>query len=285
MGVLLIGLVLGMILFLLSSGVTIIFGVLGVINFAHATYFTLGAFVAFFCASTFDSYFVAFPIAILAGLLVGAIQEVLTFRPIYKHDHTFQLIASLGFSTIFMALLHLIWGLDYKNVPQPEAFSSAIEVAGSQLSTFRLLVVAIGVAFCAALLFVIERTPVGLMIRAASTNSDMLSCLGTNVTNLRTWVLAVGSAAAAVAGVIVAPIAAVQLSMGATMLLDSFLVVVLAGLGSIRGAIFVSLLIGMTRALGQLFFPEWVQFVVYGGALGFLMVRPSGLFGQKMRAA
>ena len=285
MGVLLIGLVLGMILFLLSSGVTIIFGVLGVINFAHATYFTLGAFIAFACVSGTGSYLLAFPVAILAGALVGALQEVLTFRPIYKHDHAFQLIVSLGVATVFMAVLHAIWGLDYKNVPQPQMFSSAIEFAGTQLSTFRLLVVAIGVAFCAALLFVIERTPVGLMIRAASTNSDMLSSLGVNVNRLSTWVLATGSAAAVLAGVIVAPITAVQLNMGMTMLLDSFLVVILAGLGSVRGAIFVSLLIGMTRAYGQLLFPEWVQFIVYGGALAFLMVRPNGMFGQKVRAA
>ncbi|MBX3575465.1 MAG: branched-chain amino acid ABC transporter permease [Mesorhizobium sp.] len=285
MGTALIGLVLGMVLFLLSSGVTIIFGVLGVINFAHATYFTLGAFLTFSTVQLTGSYWLAFPVAALVAGSVGAVQEVLTFRPIYRHAHFYQLIASLGFSVFMLAILHSIWGLDYKNVPQPEIFSSSIAFAGSQLSTFRLFVVAVGFTACVAILYVIDRTRVGLVIRAASTNADMIACLGVDVVRLRTWVLAVGSAAAAVAGVIVAPIMAVQLDMGGAMLLDSFLVAVLAGLGSIRGAIVVSILIGMARAYGQLIAPEWIQIVIYGGALAFLMIRPAGLFGRKVRTA
>lgn len=285
MGTALIGLALAMILFLLAAGVTIIFGVLGVINFAHAAYFTLGAFIAFQATSSLGNFWLAFPLAILIAGVLGAVQEVLTFRPIYNHPHSLQLIASLGFSTLILAAIHFGWGINYKNVPQPAAFSSSIEFLGSQLSTYRLFVIGVGISACVFLNWAIEHTKWGLLIKAASTNSNMLACLGVNVRRLRTAVLAAGSAVAAVAGVIVSPMLAVQLDMGSSMLLDSFLVVVLAGLGSVRGAILVSLILGMSAAYGQLYFPDWIQFVTYGLSLAFLMVRPNGLFGRKVRTA
>jgi branched-chain amino acid transport system permease protein len=285
MGTALIGIALAMILFLLAAGVTIIFGVLGVINFAHASYFTLGAFIAFEATDSLGSFWLAFPLAILVAGAIGAAQEILTFRPIYSYPYSLQLIASLGFSILILAGIHFVWGIDYKNVPQPHAFSASVGFLGTQLSTYRLFVIGVGLLACVALSWVIERTPVGLLIKAASSNSNMLACLGVNVPWLRTGVLAAGSAVAAVAGVIVSPMLAVQLDMGSTMLLDSFLVVVLAGLGSVKGAIIVSLVLGMSAAYGQLYFPDWIQFLTYGLALGFLMLRPYGLFGRKVRVA
>ena len=285
MGTALIGLALAMILFLLAAGVTIIFGVLGVINFAHAAYFTLGAFIAYQSNASLGSFWLAFPIAIVVAGAVGAAQEVLTFRPIYNHPHSLQLIASLGFSTLILAVMHFGWGINYKNIPPPALLAGSIEFMGSQLSNYRLFVIGVGLGACVLLLWAIEHTKWGLLIKAASSNSNMLSCLGVNVRHLRTAVLAAGSAVAALAGVIVSPLQAVQLDMGGSMLLDSFLVVVLAGLGSVKGAIVVALILGMSAAFGQLFFPDWIQFLTYGIALAFLMVRPSGLFGKKVRAA
>ncbi|HSW17039.1 MAG TPA: branched-chain amino acid ABC transporter permease [Ramlibacter sp.] len=285
MGTALIGLALAMILFLLAAGVTIIFGVLGVINFAHAAYFTLGAFIAFLASSTLGSFWLAFPIALVVAGAIGALQEVLTFRPIYNHPHSLQLIASLGFSTLILAAIHFIWGIDYRNIPTPALFSGSIAFMGSELSSYRLFVIALGLAACFLLNWAIEHTRWGILIKAASSNSNMLACLGINVRRLRTVVLAAGSAVAALAGVVVAPLLAVQLDMGGSMLLDSFLVVVLAGLGSVKGAIVVSLILGMSAAFGQRFFPDWIQFATYSLALAFLMVRPSGLFGRKVRVA
>jgi branched-chain amino acid transport system permease protein len=285
LGTVLIGLALAMTLFLLSAGVTIIFGVLRIINFAHGAYFTLGAFLAYQTVHATGSFWLAIPAAVLVAGAIGAFQEIFTFRPIYKYPHAFQLIASLGFSLLMLSAIHGLWGLDYRSVRPPPSLASAIRIFGIDLSAYRIFVVVAGAAVSVLLLWVIDRTPVGLLIRAASGNSDMLQCLGINVARLRTGVLAAGSAMAALAGVIVAPLTPVQLEMGTTVLLDCFMVAVLAGLGSVRGAIIVSLVLGMCQAFGQLLFADWVEFLIYGVSLAFLLIRPAGLFGQDIRTA
>jgi branched-chain amino acid transport system permease protein len=281
----LIGLALGMTLFLMSAGVTIVFGVLGVINFAHGAYFTLGAFLAYQAVHATGSFWPGLAAAVLVAGPIGAAQEVLTFRPIYRYPHAFQLIASLGFSLLMLSAIHAVWGLDYRTVRPPDSLAASVRFFDMDLSAYRLFVVGAGAALCLLLLWVIERTRVGLLIRAASVNSDMLQCLGINVARLRTGVLAAGSAMAALAGVLIAPLIPVQLEMGSAILLDCFMVAVLAGLGSVRGAIIVSMGLGLCQAFGQLLFAGWIQLLIYGVSLLFLLVRPAGLFGQHVRAA
>lgn len=285
MGTVLIGLSLAMILFLLSAGVTIIFGVLGVINFAHGAYFTLGAFLAYQTVQVTGSFWPAIPVALVFAGAIGALQEMLTFRPIYKHPHALQLLASLGFSLLLLSAIQSFWGLGYRSVRPPSLFTTTVRLLGVELSSYRVFVVLTGGAVSVLLWWLIDRTSAGLLIRAASGNRDMLECLGIDVARLRTGVLAAGSALAAFAGAMVAPLITVQLEMGTAILLDCFLVTVLAGLGSIRGAIIVSLILGMCQAFGQLLFADWVQFLIYGVSLAFLVIRPSGLFGRSVRAA
>lgn len=285
MATVLIGLALGMTLFLMSAGVTIVFGVLGVINFAHGAYFTLGAFLAYQAEQTTGSFWPALAAAVLVAAPLGAAQEILTFRPIYRYPHAFQLIASLGFSLLMLSAIHALWGLDYHTVRPPDSLGSAVRLFGMALSAYRIFLVGAGAALCLLLLWFIERTSVGLLVRAASVNSDMLQCLGINVAWLRTGVLAAGSAMAALAGVMIAPLIPVQLEMGSAILLDCFLVAVLAGLGNVRGAVIVSLALGLCQAFGQLLFAGWIQFLLYGVSLLLLLIRPAGLFGQRLRAA
>jgi branched-chain amino acid transport system permease protein len=224
-------------------------------------------------------------VALVFAGAIGALQEMLTFRPIYKHPHALQLLASLGFSLLMLSAIHGFWGLDYRSVRPPAPFTTTVRLLGVDLSSYRVFVVLTGGAVSVLLWWLIDRTSAGLLIRAASGNSDMLECLGIDVARLRTGVLAAGSALAAFAGVIVAPLITVQLDMGTAILLDCFLVTVLAGLGSIRGAVIVSLILGMCQAFGQLLFADWVQFLIYGVSLAFLVIRPSGLFGRIVRAA
>jgi branched-chain amino acid transport system permease protein len=281
----LIGLGLGMILFLVSAGVTIVFGVLGVINFAHAAYFTLGAFVAFETTYKLNSFWLALPSVIVLCVLLGAAQEILTFRPIYRFPHAFQLIASLGYSLLVLAAIQYCWGLDYRNVPRPPQLSSVMELGGVVIPTYRVAITVVSAMICLALFWLMQRSRVGTLIRAASSNSVMLECLGINVLALRTGVVGASAALAGLAGVMVAPLAAVQLDMGNKILLDSFLVAALGGLGSVLGALLVSLLVGVSQAYGQSLLPDWSEFLIYAISLTFLIVRPIGLFGHKTRRA
>ena len=274
-----------MLLFLVASGIALIFGVLRVINFAHGAYFTLGAYIGFQASHSFGSIWIAIPVAIVAGLLIGALQEVATFRPIYRYPHAFQLLASVGFALVLEAAIRFCWGLEYKNVNPPALLTGSAEVFGTSISNYRLFVIVVSAAISGGLLWCIDRTSIGLLIRAASSNSDMTECLGIDVDRLRTYILSAGAALAALAGVIAAPLIPVQLGMGTMVLIDCFLVVVLGGLASIKGVLLAALVYGMCQAFGQLLFPTWVQVATYSAALLILVVRPSGLFAARERLA
>ncbi len=285
MSTIIIGLSLSFLLFLLAAGLTLIFGMLGVINFAHGALYMLGAYVAYQIVQMTGSFWLGLLFAPLIVAVVGALMEILTLRRVYNSDHIYQLLLTFGFILVFDEATKLIWGLDYKQVPTPDIFATPIEMFGSHIPAYRLFVIVFGVVVSLGLFLLLDRSKLGMVIRASSSDPAMTQTLGIDVAKVRTAVFALGAGLAALGGVITAPLVPIELGMGFSVIIDCFIVVIIGGLGNIRGAIFASLLLGMTRAAGFTYAPEWVELLTFVLLIGTLMFRPAGLFSYKGRAA
>lgn len=280
-----IGLSIGMLLFLLAAGLTLIFGMLRIINFAHGALYMFGAYLAYQVSAVSDSFWLALVMAPLGMALIGALTERWLLRPVYAMPHEFQLLITFGLILVVEEAVHVLWGLNGRNIATPEALSGSVEWFGTAIARYRLFVIALGAAMIVLLLLGIERSRLGLVVRACSVNPAMAANLGVKVNTVRTAVFAVGAALAGLAGAIAGPMLPIQLQMGTTILLDCFIVVILGGLGNIRGAVLGALLIGMTRAYGQQWMPEWIGILTYGVLILTLLLRPQGLFSKKERLA
>lgn len=285
MSSLIIGLSLGMLLFLLASGLTLIFGMLGVINFAHGALYMLGAYLAFDIGRRTGSFTVGVVLATLLTGAAGALIERLALRPIYQRPHFYQLILTFGFILVISELVKFTWGLGYQEVSIPLALSGTLQISGSTVPVYRLFVIALGSIVCTGLFLLLERSTFGMLVRAASSDDEMVRLLGLPASAVRTAVFALGAALAGLAGAIAAPLFPVELGMATNTIIDCFIVVILGGLGNIRGAVAASLLIGMVRALGYTFAPSWVDVMTFTLLIATLLTRPQGLFSRPVRAA
>lgn len=285
MSTLVIGLSLGLLLFLLASGLTLIFGMLGVINFAHGALYMLGAYVAFDLGLRTGSFTVGVLGAVIVTTLVGALMERVALRPIYDRPHFYQLILTFGFILVLTEAVKLIWGLDYKGVPTPAALAGTVQIAGSTIPVYRLFVIGVGLSVGIGLFLLLERSTFGMLVRAASSDDEMVRMLGLPALSVRTAVFALGSGLAGLAGAIAAPMFPVDLGMATNIIIDCFIVVILGGLGNIRGAVAASILIGLVRALGYTFAPSWVDVLTFALLIATLLTRPQGLFSRPVRAA
>jgi branched-chain amino acid transport system permease protein len=279
-----IGLSISMLLFLLAAGLTLIFGMLGIINFAHGALYMVGAYLAYQLALWLGFWWALALVPLLVGAL-GALIERITLRPIYSAPHEFQLLITFGLILVLEELVRVIWGLGGKHITPPAWLSGSVQLWDTDVSRYRLFVIAVGAAAVAALLLGIERTKLGLVIRSCSANPLMAATLGVRVDRVRTTVFAVGAGLAALGGAIAGPMLPIQLQMGSTIILDCFIVVILGGLGNIRGAVVGALIIGMSRAFGQQHIPAWIDSATYGVLIATLLLRPQGLFGRKERVA
>ena len=285
MSIIVIGLSLSFLLFLLAAGLTLIFGMLGVINFAHGALYMLGAFVGYQIVHMTGSFWLGLLFAPLIVACVGALIEILALKQVYDRDHIFQLLLTFGFILVIDDATKMIWGFDYKQVPTPEIFMAPISMFGSQIPSYRLFVIGFGAAVSLALFLLLDRSKWGRIIRAASSDPEMAQTLGVNVNQVRTGVFALGAYLAALGGVVSAPLVPIELGMGFSVIIDCFVVVIIGGLGNIRGAILASLLLGMTRAAGYTYATEWVELLTFALLIGTLMFRPAGLFSTKGRSA
>lgn len=285
MSTLIIGLSLGMLLFLLASGLTLIFGMLGVINFAHGALYMLGAYLAFDIGQRTGSFVLAVLLATVLTAVVGLAMERFALRPIYKRPHFYQLILTFGFILVLTEAIKMIWGLGYKEAPIPELLAGTVDVGGSTIPVYRLFVIAVGLVVGAGLFLLLERSTFGMLVRAASSDDEMVRMLGLPATTIRTAVFALGSGLAGLAGAIAAPLFPIELGMATTIIIDCFIVVILGGLGNIRGAVAASILIGLVRALGYTLAPSWVDVLTFGLLIATLLTRPQGLFSRPVRAA
>ena len=285
MNTLIIGLSLGFLLFLVSAGLALIFGMLGVVNLAHGAFYMLGAYCTFQIVRSGGTFWMALCIAPVIVGSVGAIVERVTLRPLYLREHQFQFLLTFGLILVINEVVRLIWGVGFKEVEVPMALQGSVAMPGGRVSIYRLFVIAVGamVAFC--LYFGLERSKFGVLVRAASSNSQMLGCLGVNVKLVRTSMFAFATALAAFGGAIAGPLVPLSLDMGFVIIIDCFVVIVLGGLGNIRGVIIGALLIGMTRALGQQYVPQLIELLTFGVLVLTLVLRPQGLFNRRIRLA
>ncbi|MGX1309573.1 branched-chain amino acid transport system permease protein [Amorphus suaedae] len=274
----LIGLSIAMLLFLLAAGLTLVFGMLGVINFAHGAIYMLGAFGAFEVYRTTGSFWLALIVAPLAVAVIGAVMEMVLLRPLYDRDHVEQLLMTFGAILVIEEGVRMVWGLGYRDLPLPPALEGSLTVLGDDVAVYRLFLLAAGTAVGAGLFLLIEKTRLGMVLRAAMSYPTMVRALGIRIDRVRTIVFAVGAALAALAGAIAAPIVPIQVGMSFTIIVDCFVVVILGGLGNIRGAIAAAILLGLVQAFGQHYFPSWIEVATYLVLIGVLLVRPQGLF-------
>lgn len=285
MSTLVIGLSLGLLLFLLASGLTLIFGMLGVINFAHGALYMLGAYLAFELSHRSGSFAVGVLGAVVITAGVGALMERITLRPIYDRPHFYQLILTFGLILVVSEAVKLFWGLGYKEVSTPAILSGTVQMGGSTLPVYRLFVIAVGLAVGGGLFLLLERSTFGMLVRAASSDDEMVRLLGLPARSVRTAVFALGAGLAGLAGAIAAPLFPIDLGMATNTVIDCFIVVILGGLGNIRGAVAASILIGLVRALGYTYAPSWVDVLTFGLLIATLLTRPQGLFSRPTRLA
>lgn len=272
----------GLLLFLISSGLTLIFGVMGIINLAHGSLFMIGAYVAYLVARQWGSIWVALPVAIVGGILLGLLLERGLFRYFYTRDHLDQVLLTFALILLFEEGRSLLVGNDFYSVPVPALFDFSVPItSGFSYSAYRFTVIGICLVLAALLFLWIERTKMGAIIRAAAEKPEMVDVLGIDARGVYMAVFAIGTTLALVAGVLAAPLYSVYPNMGDGFLIISFVVVVIGGLGSVSGAFWSALVIGLVDTLGKAYVPKVAGLAVYVLMAAVLLWRPSGLFGQQ----
>lgn len=277
------GLIIGMLLFLVAAGLTLIFGVLKVINFTHGAFYMLGAYFALTIFKLTDSYVITLFGAALGTALVGLIFERLFMSRVYGRNMLMQLLVCYGFILIFDDVVKIIWGAEFRSMGMPAIFQvPPIFVAGGVVPPFYLFLVGITIVIGVALWLVIERTRFGKVVRAAAHNPSMISVLGINTGILYGLVFGLGGMLAGFAGALAAPVRSLTPGMGFSILIESFIVTVIGGMGSIVGAFVASLLIGLIRTFGSVGFPLFTEGLIYLFMVMVLIARPTGLFGKEI---
>jgi branched-chain amino acid transport system permease protein len=273
----------GMLLFLISAGLSLIFGVLRILNFAHGALFMLGAFVAVSVTGLVPENtagFVAALIGATAALaLLGVVIETALLRRIYRAPHEFQLLVTFALVFILGDAAKLIWGREDYSVPVPSLLAGSTQALGVTFPTYRLFLIAVGIAVAIGLWIVLHRTRWGIFVRAATMDRAMLGALGVNTRVLFTTVFAFGAALAGLGGALAAPVVSVGPGLHVQVIIDAFVVVVIGGMGSVMGALVASLLIGLVNAFGILAFPGLAVVLTFACMAIVLIVRPWGLFG------
>ena len=271
----------GLLLFMLAAGLTLIFGIMGVVNLAHGSFYMLGAYLAY----SLSGYFGSLTLAILGGALLsvvfGLALEWLLFRHFYHRDHLDQVLLTFGLIYIFEELRSILWGDDVHGVTIPSLLSASIPLTDNlSYPVYRLFMSGVCIVLALALYFLISRTRLGMKIRAGAFNRDMTEALGINIKLIHAIVFALGVGLATVAGMIAAPISSVYPNMGSQVLIMCFVVVVIGGIGSVRGAMVAALLVGLVDTFGKVLLPQIAGMAVYMLMAAVLLYKPEGLFKQ-----
>src|SRR5712692_8777055 len=269
----------GLLLFLLASGLTLIFGIMGVLNLAHGSFYMIGAYLAFWLARGTGSMWIAIPLELAIVLILGVILETTLFSRLYHRSHLHQVLFSFGLILIFEDLRSILFGDDVHGVPVPELLGRSIPLTATlSYPVYRLFISGTCLLVAAGMYLVIQKTRIGMAIRAGSTNREMVESLGINIRTIYRWVFAFGVTLAAFAGMIAAPVSSVYPGMGGQILIVCFVVVVIGGIGSIKGAMIAALLIGIVDTVGQVLVPEFSGVAIYLLMAALLLWRPQGLF-------
>lgn len=274
----------GMLLFLVASGLTLIFGIMGVINLAHGSFYMIGAYMAYALAPLVEAtigggFFTTLAVGMILSIILGYLLEWIFYSYLYNRDHLQQVLMTYGLILVFEEIRSLVVGDDVYGVQIPELLGGSIPLG--ELMTYpyyRLFVSAVCILLVIAMFWVFAKTRLGMMIRAGASNREMVQSLGININFLYRIVFAAGFAMAAFAGMVAAPISSVYPGMGSSVLIICFVVVVIGGIGSIQGALVASLLIGFVDTFGNVLVPEIAGLLVYLAMAIILLWKPSGLF-------
>jgi branched-chain amino acid transport system permease protein len=292
------GLQFGLMLFLLASGLTLVFGIMDMINLAHGALYMVGAFFAAWLAPIVNSFWLAIVLAVPLTAIVGMLLEATLLRTLYQRDHLAQVLATFALILILNEAVRMIWGSDM-SLPTPQALSGPVELLpGLYYPSYRLMIIGVGLVIAVLLWFLVTRTRVGALVRAGASNREMAMAMGVNIRALFTAVFGVGAALCAVAGAMLGPLLAIQVGMGDSILILAFVVIVIGGIGSIRGAFVGSVLVGLVDTFGrtllphlfrELLPPQWASaagpavasILIYVLMAIVLFVRPQGLFAAR----
>jgi branched-chain amino acid transport system permease protein len=287
-------------LFLMSAGLTLIFGVMGLINLAHGSLYMIGAFIAAAVASATGSFILALVAALSAAALAGAIVEMTIIRKLYNRDHLDQVLATFALILIFSEGTRWVFGSFPLYLDVPAYLQGAVTLPGGiQYPLYRITLIVFGLIIGAGLGLLITKTRIGVQIRAGENDREMVSALGVNISKLYTFVFALGAALAGLAGALVGAIQSVEVGMGEPVLILAFVVIVIGGIGSVKGALIGSILVGLTDTLGGIFLPKLFGLFMdlatatnVGSSIASMSIyilmsivlvwRPTGLFGQKI---
>jgi len=273
------GLQYGLLLFLVACGLTLIFGILGIINLAHGSFYMIGAYIAWSLASMTGNLALAILLGIPLTVLLGMLLERLLYRHLYARDHLYQVLMTYGLILVFEELRSMVWGDDVHGVAVPAMLSGSIPLTENlSYPVYRLAISGVCLLLAGGLYWLIQKTRLGMMIRAGSTNREMVQALGININLLYTLIFSLGVALAAFAGMIAAPVSSVYPNMGAQVVIICFVVVVIGGIGSVWGALIAAILIGLTDTFGKVLVPEYAGISTYLLMALVLLWRPEGLF-------
>ena len=295
------GVQLGMLLFLLAAGLTLIFGIMDLVNLAHGSLYMLGAYFAATFAALTDSFVLGALMALVATAICGMVLEVIAIRPLYGRPHLDHVLGTFGLLLFFNELVRLVWGPAGMTLSLPSQMLTAVQIIpGLYYPLYRLVIILAALAVAALLYILVMRTRLGMLIRAGASNREMVGALGVNIKLLYTLVFGLGAALAGFAGVMQAPILTVQIGMGENILILAFVVIIIGGIGSIRGAFVAAVIVGLIDTLGRAFLPDMLRLMlstnaaqtlapalssmsIYVLMAAILVFRPEGLFPAASR--
>ena len=290
------GVQLGLTLFLMAAGLTLVLGIMNLVNLAHGSLYMIGAYLTLAATQWTGNYIAGVALGLLGALVIGMLVEVITLRALYERDHLDQVLATFGLILFFNELVAILWGRASLYAQLPQWLKGHVELfAGSTYPVYRLSVIVVGLIVAVVLWYVVTRTRLGMLIRAGATNRTMVAALGVNIRLLYTVVFGFGAALAGLAGVMAGPIYSVQPGMGELILIQVFVVIVIGGIGSVRGALLGALIVGVVDTLGRAFLkpvlsamisptagdaagPALASMLIYLLMAVVLALRPAGLF-------
>ncbi len=277
------GLSTAMLLFLISSGLTLIFGVVNVLNFAHGSFYLLGTYFAYQLMQLFDNFWVGLLVGAVGAGIVGMVIEFLFLRRIYgrAQEGAFQLLMTFAFILILDDVVKFIWGTEYKTIPKPASLAGSLNIGTVTVPVYNIFIIIVGLLVVLFAWYVLTKTDTGKMVRASSLDRIMLGLLGTNVPMIMTVVFGVATAMGGLAGVLAAPLRTVTPGAGVEFIIDSMIVVVIGGFGNFWGALLGALIIGEVLAFGILWMPELATVLTFVVMIIVLIVKPEGLLAKK----
>jgi branched-chain amino acid transport system permease protein len=293
------GVQLGLLMFLLAAGLTLTFGIMDLVNLAHGSLYMMGAYIAWTLIGWTDSFLLGALLALPATFLLGIVVEAIVMRRLYGRDHLDQVLATFGLILFFNELVRAVWGPAGKSIAVPSFLARTVEILpGVPYPAYRFAIIVTGAAVAALLAWLVARTRLGMLIRAGASNRRMIGALGVNIELLFSLVFGLGAVFAGLAGLMAAPLSSVKIGMGDDILIVAFVVIVIGGIGSIKGAFVAAMVVGQIDIVGRAFLPDLLktflstsaassaapaisQVLVYIVMAGVLVWRPTGLFGQR----